>query len=316
LIASPGLTSLTIANINFQALAYQGVIYSNEIYIYSEQAMNSIIYFPFLLFGLLLPYRLMDASQRCDLSLLNSAFPASILQAANLDETGITALMQAVQDENLQEVQLQFLEGADANAKDAFGWTALMYAIKFLNMGNIVTLLEHKANINAKDQRGRSALMWAVLTGKADLIKLLLEKGADVNAVDNNGATALSFAMARGHNKIAALIKAAGGNGPSVTKNSVPEQIAPIDELPKVLKVAYPEYPKEASESNTQGKVHLHVLIKKDGRIGEIRVARGLSYGLTESAITAVSKLTMRPGINNGQAVDFWIPLQVEFYKK
>ena len=280
--------------------------------------MRLIILFPILISGLFLPCSFVDAPGGQGFSVLSQSTGVSrgILQTDSKDETGLTSLMQAVQDDNLQEVQLLFLKWANPNANDVFGWTALMYALKPVNMGIIMTLLEHGADINAKDNRGINVLMWAVLTGKADLIKLLLARGADVNATDNRGATALSFALAAGHNKIAQLIKAAGGNGPEVTKASVPKQIAPIDELPQLIKPVYPEYPKEASELGIQGAVHLHILVRKDGTIGEIRVDRGLSYGLTESAVRAASKLVMKPGKNNGQAVDYWIPVQMEFSKK
>jgi TonB family protein len=312
----------TMALLGFQFLLIKVIGDAINIYLYREPLMSLPGFFPLLLFGLTFPSGFVDASHRPDLPILtggviaNADFPEKVLQTGSKDETGVTALMQAVQDENLQEVQLQFLKGANANAKDAFGWTALMYAVRYLHMGNIVTLLEHGADVQAKDNRGRSVLMWAALTGKADLIKLLLAKGADVNAADHSGATAFSFAVARGHNKVAALIKAGGGNGPVIAKSSVPEQIAPVDELPKVLKFVYPEFPKEASGQNIQGKVHLHVLVKKDGTIAEIKVARGMSYGLTESAIAAASKLVVKPAINNGQAVDFWTPVQVEFSRK
>lgn len=74
------------------------------------------------------------------------------------------------------------------------------------------------------------------------------------------------------------------------------------------------QYPAVAQVSGTQGRVVLQFIVKKNGSIGEVKVARSLSPECDQEAIRVVKSLPMfTPGRKNGVAVDVWYTLPVTF---
>jgi TonB family protein len=71
-----------------------------------------------------------------------------------------------------------------------------------------------------------------------------------------------------------------------------------------------PEYSEEARKARYEGTVILETIVRKDGVIEIVRLARHLGFGLDECAIEAVKKWRFRPGMKNGKPVD--VPLKVE----
>ncbi|NOZ12410.1 MAG: energy transducer TonB [Acidobacteria bacterium] len=76
--------------------------------------------------------------------------------------------------------------------------------------------------------------------------------------------------------------------------------------------VVYPELGKKAG---MQGYVLLEVVLKKDGKVGRIRVLGGSlrALGFPEAAIRAVKKMKFTPGKLRGQPVDVVLTLTVNF---
>lgn len=73
-------------------------------------------------------------------------------------------------------------------------------------------------------------------------------------------------------------------------------------------------YPPMAAENNIQGKVILQFVVEKDGRVGEVKVARSVDKDLDKEAIRVVKSLPkFTPGRQNGQAVRVWYTLPVTF---
>ena len=73
-------------------------------------------------------------------------------------------------------------------------------------------------------------------------------------------------------------------------------------------------YPPMAAENNVQGKVILQFVVEKDGRVGEVKVARSVDKDLDKEAIRVVKSLPkFTPGRQNGQAVRVWYTLPVTF---
>ena len=73
-------------------------------------------------------------------------------------------------------------------------------------------------------------------------------------------------------------------------------------------------YPPMAAENNVQGKVILQFVVEKDGRVGEVKVARSVDKDLDKEAIRVVKSLPkFTPGRQNGQAVSVWYTLPVTF---
>jgi uncharacterized protein len=75
------------------------------------------------------------------------------------------------------------------------GLTALLFAARQGQMDVVKTLLDAKANINAVDSDGNNALVLAILNSHYDLAEMLLDRGADVNIAAKNGRTALYSAV-------------------------------------------------------------------------------------------------------------------------
>ena len=73
-------------------------------------------------------------------------------------------------------------------------------------------------------------------------------------------------------------------------------------------------YPPMAAEKNVQGKVILQFVVGKDGRVGEVKIARSVDQDLDKEAIRVVKSLPkFIPGRQNGQAVPVWYTLPVSF---
>jgi uncharacterized protein len=75
------------------------------------------------------------------------------------------------------------------------GLTALLFAARQGQIDSVKALLAAKADINALDSDGNNALTLAILNTHYDLTQLLIERGADVNIAAKNGRTALYSAV-------------------------------------------------------------------------------------------------------------------------
>lgn len=228
-------------------------------------------------------------------------------------EAGLTPLMFASTDGQLDQLRTLLKNGADVNAKDDYGWTPLTYAVSNSHLRVVNPLLESGADLNIVDSRGITPLMWAAFNGKEHIVSTLLAKGANVNAVANSGATALTFAEGKGHNTVARLLKNAGGNGPQIHKSLFPVSSAPVDTTPKMLNRPRPVYTEEARHNKTEGTVKLRILIDTDGRVRKVKVIKELPDGLTEAAIRAASEMKFKPAFSNGRPVMYWMRVEVAF---
>ena len=91
-----------------------------------------------------------------------------------------------------------------------------------------------------------------------------------------------------------------GGIGKGVGKG-----VSGSVQLPVVLSNPGPDYTEEGHKAKAEGTVILSATIFKDGTVGNIKVVRGLGYGLDESAIrTVMTKWRFRPATRNGVAID------------
>ena len=128
------------------------------------------------------------------------------------DEGGVTALMMASEDGDLDVVRTLLAKGADVNSKDEDGVTALIMAFEGGHLDIARTLLAKGADVNSKDKRGVTALMMASGGGHLDVVRTLLAKGADVNSKDEDGVTALMMASAQGRLDVALALLAKGAD--------------------------------------------------------------------------------------------------------
>jgi protein TonB len=111
----------------------------------------------------------------------------------------------------------------------------------------------------------------------------------------------------------------AGGSG----KDSL--VIASSDDMPSEGEFVYyedeptpvtrvePTYPEFAREAQIQGKVTLHVLVGKDGRVKNVKVIKGVT-GLNEAAVDAIKKWVFKPALSNNKPVAVWVEVPMDFH--
>jgi TonB family protein len=114
---------------------------------------------------------------------------SNILQDAYLPKPGVTALMKAAAQADVEEIKSALKSGTDVEATDSSGWTALMYAAASSHSEPVHLLLTAGANPNHKSYFGDTPLMASAISGAFD--DDLYHAGADVNAQNSAGVSAL-----------------------------------------------------------------------------------------------------------------------------
>ena len=70
----------------------------------------------------------------------------------------------------------------------------------------------------------------------------------------------------------------------------------------------------EAIQNRISGVVLLHGVVRRNGRADSLKLLRGLGYGLDEAALEAVAnEWRFRPAMKDGQPVDCYITIEVQF---
>jgi len=83
---------------------------------------------------------------------------------------------------------------------------------------------------------------------------------------------------------------------------------------PVILVQTLPHYTDEGIKAKVQGIVLLQGIIRRNGRVTDLQVLRGLGYGLDEQAISCIVKeWKFRPGMANGRSVDVVCTIEVTF---
>lgn len=82
---------------------------------------------------------------------------------------------------------------------------------------------------------------------------------------------------------------------------------------PRVLTQARPTYTSEALGAKIQGSVWLELVVTREGRADQIRVARSLDSGLDAEAIKAVRQWRFDPGRLAGVPVDVLVTVVMDF---
>jgi protein TonB len=84
--------------------------------------------------------------------------------------------------------------------------------------------------------------------------------------------------------------------------------------MPVCVMCPYPLYTDEARKVKMQGAVTLRVLVGADGRAAQIRIARGIGYGLDERAVESVRGWKFAPARDAARkVVPVWITIEVVF---
>ena len=84
--------------------------------------------------------------------------------------------------------------------------------------------------------------------------------------------------------------------------------------MPTCIACPYPVYTDEARHVKVQGTVTLRVLVGTDGKASEIRVVRGVGYGLEERAVQTVRGWKFSPARDaHRRAVPAWVIIEAVF---
>jgi TonB family protein len=82
---------------------------------------------------------------------------------------------------------------------------------------------------------------------------------------------------------------------------------------PALVHEVKPDYTEEARRRNLAGDVVLEIVVRSDGRVGNVRVTRGLGAGLDQRAVEAVRQWRFTPARRLGTPVDVLVEVAVEF---
>jgi len=93
--------------------------------------------------------------------------------------------------------------------------------------------------------------------------------------------------------------------------NSVKKAIPIYDKNPS------PEYPLIARRRGFQGTVVLEVMVKRNGRVGELRVLKSSGYKVLDMAASAsVREWMFKPAIKGNEEIEMWVRVPVSFQLK
>src|SRR5688572_5393252 len=98
------------------------------------------------------------------------------------------------------------------------------------------------------------------------------------------------------------------GKDSIVIKDDLPAQgeFVYYEDPPTPVSNPSPVYPEMAREAQIQGKVVLHVLVGKDGRVKNVKVIRSVTY-LDKAAMDAVKNWVFKPALSNNKPVAVWV---------
>ena len=85
----------------------------------------------------------------------------------------------------------------------------------------------------------------------------------------------------------------------------------PVGGMREIVNKIY--YTSEAKKMNIEGRVIIQFVVNKDSTVEDIRVLKGLGYGLDEIAVNAVKNTLFTPGLVEGKPVRVETTMPVVF---
>jgi len=86
-----------------------------------------------------------------------------------------------------------------------------------------------------------------------------------------------------------------------------------LDTIPKALGTIRPSYSPIAQRQRVEGTVLLTALISETGQVLDVRVLKGVGFGLDEAAARAMKTTRFSPAMKDGKRVKTWFPQQITF---
>ena len=88
--------------------------------------------------------------------------------------------------------------------------------------------------------------------------------------------------------------------------------------LPEATRQVGPQYTSEAMKNRIEGSVELDVVVKSDGKVGDVKVVKSLDalYGLDDNAVKAMKQWEFKPGTKDNRPVAVRIHVEMAFTLK
>ena len=84
-------------------------------------------------------------------------------------------------------------------------------------------------------------------------------------------------------------------------------------EPPRLVHEVRPRYTEEARRAAVEGEVVVEIVVRSDGRVGDVRILQRLGAGLDDRAVDAVRQWRFEPARRLGTPVDVLVEVAVEF---
>ena len=95
------------------------------------------------------------------------------------------------------------------------------------------------------------------------------------------------------------------GNGEFIEAETGGPQVSPSQLVgPRMLQFYLPEYTEKALEKAVAGELVVSALFRRDGKVREVKVEKGLGFGLDERAIEAVKRVDFEPARQGERSID------------
>ncbi len=101
-------------------------------------------------------------------------------------------------------------------------------------------------------------------------------------------------------------------DGPAVERDPPEGAFVAYDREPVPYYRPAPEYPAWARDAGIEGRVVLHVLVGRDGRVVRMTVIRNVE-GLTDAAREAIARWLFHPALSGRNPVAVWVEIPIEF---
>ncbi len=87
-----------------------------------------------------------------------------------------------------------------------------------------------------------------------------------------------------------------------------------VDQVPMAIFQVQPDYPYHAKRQGTEGIVSIRFLVTREGTVSSFSVLKATPEGIfDEAARRSVLRWKFRPGLKNGEAVNTWVEMDIEF---
>ena len=84
--------------------------------------------------------------------------------------------------------------------------------------------------------------------------------------------------------------------------------------MPHAIFMPNPEFSEQARKEKIHGTVVVSLTVTVDGTTRDIKVVKGVGYGLDEKAVAAVSRWKFSPALKDGQPIEKEITVEVAFH--